>query len=66
ICEVLQESIDSGGSTISDYRSINGGAGTMQHRLKMYGKKECLACGTETNSMVIGGRTSVYCPYCQK
>ncbi|ATP41412.1 DNA-formamidopyrimidine glycosylase [Solibacillus sp. R5-41] len=66
ICDVLQESIDSGGSTISDYRSINGGAGTMQHRLKMYGKKECLACGTETKSMVIGGRTSVYCPYCQK
>lgn len=66
ICNVLQESIDSGGSTISDYRSINGGAGTMQHRLKMYGKKECLACGTATKSMVIGGRTSVYCPYCQK
>ncbi|WP_274307698.1 bifunctional DNA-formamidopyrimidine glycosylase/DNA-(apurinic or apyrimidinic site) lyase [Solibacillus daqui] len=66
ICEVLQESIDSGGSTISDYRSINGGAGTMQHRLKMYGKKECLACGTTTESMVIAGRTSTYCPQCQK
>lgn len=66
ICAVLQESIDSGGSTISDYRSINGGAGTMQHRLKMYGKKQCLACDTSTKSLVIGGRTSVYCPYCQK
>lgn len=66
ICEVLQESIDSGGSTISDYRSINGGAGTMQHRLQMYGKKQCLTCGTDTQSMVIGGRTSVYCPQCQK
>ena len=66
ICQVLQESIDSGGSTISDYRSINGGAGTMQHRLKMYGKKQCLTCGTSTESMVIGGRTSVYCPQCQQ
>lgn len=66
ICDVLQESIDSGGSTISDYRSINGGAGTMQHRLKMYGKKQCLACGKDTESMVIAGRTSVYCPQCQK
>lgn len=66
ICEILQESIDSGGSTISDYRSINGGAGTMQHRLKMYGKKICLACGAPTKSMVIGGRTSVYCSNCQK
>ncbi|AWE08305.1 DNA-formamidopyrimidine glycosylase [Lysinibacillus sp. 2017] len=66
ICDVLQESIDSGGSTISDYRSINGGAGSMQHRLKMYGKKQCLTCGTATESMVIGGRTSVYCPQCQQ
>lgn len=66
ICDVLQESIDSGGSTISDYRSINGGAGTMQHRLKMYGKKQCLTCGTNTESMVLGGRTSTYCPQCQK
>ncbi|MGN7479082.1 bifunctional DNA-formamidopyrimidine glycosylase/DNA-(apurinic or apyrimidinic site) lyase [Solibacillus silvestris] len=66
ICDVLQESIDSGGSTISDYRSINGGAGTMQHRLKMYGKKQCAACGSNTESMVIGGRTSTYCPQCQK
>ena len=66
ICDVLQESIDSGGSTISDYRSINGGAGTMQHRLKMYGKKQCLTCGSTTESMVIAGRTSTYCPTCQK
>lgn len=66
ICAVLQESIDSGGSTISDYRSINGGAGTMQHRLKMYGKKNCLLCGTTTQSIVIAGRTSTYCPQCQK
>lgn len=66
ICAVLQESIDSGGSTISDYRSINGDAGTMQHRLKMYGKKQCLTCGTTTESMVIAGRTSTYCPQCQK
>jgi formamidopyrimidine-DNA glycosylase len=66
ICDVLQESIDSGGSTISDYRSINGGAGTMQHRLKMYGKKQCLTCETTTKAIVIAGRTSTYCPKCQK
>lgn len=66
IVDVLRESIESGGSTISDYRSVNGGAGTMQHRLKMYGKKVCLVCDTSTESMTIGGRTSVYCPSCQK
>ena len=63
IVDILQESIDAGGSTISDYRNINGEAGTMQNRLKMYGQKSMLdIVGTETKSMKIAGRTSVYCP----
>ncbi|AOV07244.1 bifunctional DNA-formamidopyrimidine glycosylase/DNA-(apurinic or apyrimidinic site) lyase [Sporosarcina ureilytica] len=66
IVDILQESIDAGGSTISDYRNINGEAGTMQDRLKMYGQKECPTCEVETKSMQIGGRTSVYCPKCQR
>lgn len=66
IVAVLQESIDAGGSSISDYRNINGEAGTMQDRLRMYGRKVCAVCGTTTESMKIAGRTSVYCPTCQK
>ena len=66
ICAVLQESIENGGSTISDYRSVNGGAGSMQERLKMYSKKICPACQAATESVVIAGRTSTYCPSCQK
>ncbi|MFF5994348.1 bifunctional DNA-formamidopyrimidine glycosylase/DNA-(apurinic or apyrimidinic site) lyase [Lysinibacillus sp. KU-BSD001] len=66
ICAVLRESIDNGGSTISDYRSVNGGAGNMQDRLKMYSKKVCLVCHNETEAVVIAGRTSTYCPSCQK
>lgn len=66
IVDVLQESIAAGGSSISDYRNINGEAGTMQNRLKMYGKKFCSTCGNETKSMKIAGRTSVYCPKCQR
>ncbi|SOC36555.1 bifunctional DNA-formamidopyrimidine glycosylase/DNA-(apurinic or apyrimidinic site) lyase [Ureibacillus acetophenoni] len=65
IRDILRESIENGGSTISDYRNINGEAGGMQHRLKMYGKKQCPTCGSNTKSMTIGGRTSVYCPQCQ-
>ncbi|MFC7684409.1 bifunctional DNA-formamidopyrimidine glycosylase/DNA-(apurinic or apyrimidinic site) lyase [Ureibacillus sp. GCM10028918] len=62
---ILKESIEMGGSTISDYRNINGEAGGMQDRLKMYGKKTCPQCNTATKSLIIGGRTSVYCPKCQ-
>ena len=65
-CTCFARSIDAGGSTISDYRSVNGNAGTMQDRLHMYGKKTCLACDTPTKSKQIAGRTSVYCPACQK
>lgn len=66
IVDVLRESIENGGSTISDYRSVNGGAGSMQDRLKMYSRKVCPACETDTVSVVIAGRTSTYCPTCQK
>jgi formamidopyrimidine-DNA glycosylase len=66
IVDILQESIDAGGSTISDYRNINGEAGGMQNRLKMYGRKFCLNCETNTKSVRIAGRTSVYCPKCQR
>lgn len=66
IVDVLLESIDAGGSSISDYRNINGEAGSMQDRLQMYGKKNCPTCGYETKTMKIAGRTSVYCTKCQK
>lgn len=66
IVDILQESIDAGGSSISDYRNINGESGSMQDRLKMYGKKTCDRCSSSTKTMQIGGRTSVYCPRCQR
>ena len=66
IAAVLRESIENGGSTISDYRSVNGGAGSMQDRLKMYSKKFCPKCEGETKAVVIAGRTSTYCTNCQK
>lgn len=66
IAAILLESIEAGGSTISDYRNINGESGQMQNRFGMYGKKQCMECGSMTKSLQIGGRTSVYCPTCQK
>lgn len=66
IVAILLESIEAGGSTISDYRNINGESGSMQDRFGMYGKKQCMVCGTMTKTLKIGGRASVYCPTCQK
>lgn len=65
IVAVLQESLALGGSTISDYRNINGEAGGMQDRLQMYGKKHCPTCQQATKQVTIAGRTSTYCGHCQ-
>ena len=65
IVDVLKESISAGGSSISDYRNINGEAGGMQDRLQMYNKKACPSCQTPTKQVVLGGRNSWFCPSCQ-
>ena len=65
IVDVLKESISAGGSSISDYRNINGEAGNMQTRLQMYGRKTCLVCGNEIKQKVLAGRNSWYCSKCQ-
>lgn len=66
IVTILQESIDRGGSTISDYQRGNGETGEMQHFHQMYKKKTCPVCLRPTRSMSINNRTSTYCPSCQK
>lgn len=66
IVDVLNESIAAGGSSISDYRNINGEAGGMQDRLQMYGKKQCPNCLIPTKQVVLGGRNSWFCPSCQR
>lgn len=66
IVDVLNESISAGGSSISDYRNINGEAGGMQNRLSMYGKKQCPHCLIPTKQVLLGGRNSWYCPSCQR
>ena len=35
-------------------------------KLKIYGQKNCPACGTPVAKVVLSGRTSWYCPNCQK
>ncbi|WP_394188438.1 bifunctional DNA-formamidopyrimidine glycosylase/DNA-(apurinic or apyrimidinic site) lyase [Paenisporosarcina quisquiliarum] len=66
IVDVLNESISAGGSSISDYRNINGEAGNMQDRLQMYGKKICPTCQQPVKQRVLGGRNSWYCSTCQR
>jgi formamidopyrimidine-DNA glycosylase len=68
IKEVLQEAITAGGSSISDYVDADGEAGFFQLQHRVYGREGelCLVCKTPIKRIVIAGRSSHYCPKCQK
>ena len=66
--EVLKEAIALGGSSISDYVDANGDEGFFQLRHRVYGREgePCLVCKAAIKRIVIAGRSSHYCPECQK
>lgn len=66
--DVLREAIALGGSSISDYVDADGEEGFFQLRHRVYGRKgePCLVCKTPIERVVIAGRSSHYCPKCQK
>jgi formamidopyrimidine-DNA glycosylase len=68
IRDVLAESIQSGGSTLRDYRDAAGQAGSFQSRHRVYGRggEPCPACGTRLTQTTIAQRTTVYCRRCQR
>jgi formamidopyrimidine-DNA glycosylase len=67
IKEVLRQSIRRGGTTISDYQGAGPGGNFQQH-LAVYGRvgQGCLVCDRPVRSLVLAGRSTFYCPRCQK
>ncbi len=65
---VLAEGIVRGGSTLRDYSRPDGSEGGMQDAFRAYGRAGlgCLACGSPMASGTIAGRTTVWCPACQR
>jgi formamidopyrimidine-DNA glycosylase len=66
--DVLQESIDARGTTISDYRDASGEPGTFVGRLRVYDREgePCVSCGSPVKRIVLSNRSAFYCPSCQK
>jgi formamidopyrimidine-DNA glycosylase len=66
--EVLQEAIALGGSSVSDYVGADGEEGFFQLQHRVYGRQgeACLVCKTPIRRQVIAGRSSHYCPHCQR
>jgi formamidopyrimidine-DNA glycosylase len=65
---VLTESIEDGGSTLRDYARPDGELGYFATRFDVYGRegKECRHCKGTVKRIVQGGRSTWYCPACQK
>ena len=68
IIDVLSEGIEHGGTTLRDYRTVDGGIGANQHRLDCYGRsgRPCHRCGATLRRSVVDGRGTTHCPTCQR
>jgi formamidopyrimidine-DNA glycosylase len=67
---VLSDAIKAGGSSLRDYKRADGRLGRFQHRFKTYNRegKSCprKGCGGTVRRIVQGGRSTFYCPTCQR
>ena len=66
--EVLEHAIKMGGTTIRSYESSEGVHGTFQEELLVHNHADenCMYCKTKIEKTKIGGRSTYYCPKCQK
>ena len=67
---VLAEAIEAGGSTLRDFAAADGALGYFQHRFQAYGREAapCLTprCPGVIARTVQSGRSTFYCPVCQR
>ena len=65
---VLREAIDAGGSTLRDYVQPNGELGYFSAKWRVYGRegRACPECGATIRRRTDSGRSTFYCPTCQR
>ncbi|HEV7959819.1 MAG TPA: bifunctional DNA-formamidopyrimidine glycosylase/DNA-(apurinic or apyrimidinic site) lyase [Rhizomicrobium sp.] len=67
---VLKDAIQAGGSTLRDHAQATGDPGAFQHRFRVYGREgqscKSAGCNGTVKRIVQGGRSTFYCPKCQK
>lgn len=64
---VLRDAIAHHGTTLSEYRDVEGREGENQRFLQVYGRtgEPCLRCGQSICKVVVGQRGTHFCPHCQ-
>ena len=63
---MIKLSFKMGGCTIRSYTSSLGVEGHFQEKLKVHMKDKCAACNNKIEKIRINGRSTYYCPHCQK
>jgi formamidopyrimidine-DNA glycosylase len=67
---VLEDAIEAGGSSLRDYRRADGERGAVQERFAVYGREgeACPrpGCGGRIRRIVQAGRSTYFCPRCQR
>ena len=65
---VLLEAIDAGGSTLRDFVQPNGELGYFSAKWRVYGRegRPCPVCGSTVRRRTDSGRSTFYCPACQR
>jgi formamidopyrimidine-DNA glycosylase len=70
IRDILQDAITAGGSSLRDHRQTNGELGYFQHRFRVYDREgeRCPTpgCHGKIRRIVQAGRSTFYCPVCQR
>lgn len=70
IRDVLGEAIEAGGSSLKDYRQTDGELGYFQHSFAVYGREgdacRTPGCEREIARIVQAGRSTFFCPGCQR
>jgi formamidopyrimidine-DNA glycosylase len=68
IRKLLTRSIANGGSSIDDYVHPDGSDGQFQRQFRVYGRTgdPCRTCSSKVERLVIGQRSSHFCPHCQR
>ena len=65
---VLKDAIQAGGSSLRDHRRTDGALGDFQHNFRVYDREGqiCPDCKAKIKRIVQTGRSTFYCPSCQK
>ncbi len=66
--KIMNAAIKSGGTSVDAYRDVDGREGNFITRLKVYGREgqECFRCGAKIKAIKLSGRTTCFCPKCQR